>query len=185
MFDKKKIAERLKAAREALPNSVNPTQFAARTENVDGSQYIKFEKGGSLGNGKIMELCSAWGINPDWIYKGEGPQFIDLAPAPNAIKAISADKAKPDQPGDRAKGIEERIKDIDERTADIESNLDTVQDTQNWMSGLVGEILNMLVKSEAGGSQEKEKELLDALAKKIGPDLPAFLKTGIRADGHR
>lgn len=180
MFDRKDISERLKAAREALPNKVNPTQFAKKGKGIDESQYIKFEKGGAMGNKKIMELCSVWGISVDWVYRGEGGMFAKELP-PSAPPS----KEKPSPSRDRVKGIEERIKEIDNRTIDLESNLGTVQDTQNWISGLVGEILNILVKQLAGGSQEKENEILDELSKKIGPDLPAFLKTGIRADGHK
>lgn len=134
---------------------------------------IDRRKGGYPGVSSDIITAIAKGypsVDTNWILTGEGAMLLEQQKGP----ALS-----------QAKGIEERIKEIDTRTADIQSSLDTVQDTQNWVAGLVGEILNMLVKKEANGNQEKEKQLLDEIAKKIGPDLPAFLKTGIRADGHK
>lgn len=76
MFEKKEIAIRMKRAREALPGNVSPTHFAKQAKNVDGSQYTKYEKGGALGSKKIMELCSRWNINPEWLYTGKGEMFL-------------------------------------------------------------------------------------------------------------
>ncbi|MHA4807177.1 hypothetical protein ACX0G9_03680 [Flavitalea flava] len=44
---------------------------------MDESQYAKYEKGiGSLGLDKLLDLCSFWNINTDWLFTGKGEMFI-------------------------------------------------------------------------------------------------------------
>src|ERR1700722_19489359 len=70
MMDIKQLGERLKIAREKL--GINPRQFSMKAK-VDPSQYNKTEAGNKgLGNKKIMDICSTWNINPDWLFTGKG-----------------------------------------------------------------------------------------------------------------
>jgi hypothetical protein len=80
---------------------------------------------------------------------------------------------------------ERRASDVEDRIKEVEINLKKVQENQEWVLSLAAELLNRDVGREAGGNREKEQEILDELAKRIGPDLPEMLKTGIRADGHK
>jgi len=75
-LNKNDIRKRLIEARQSLPGEVNPRQFALKAESVDTSQYAKYEKGGPLGFDKIVELCSSWGINTDWLQTGKGEIFL-------------------------------------------------------------------------------------------------------------
>jgi hypothetical protein len=108
MFDKKEIANRLKIARQALPGEVNPHEFAFSAKNVDPSQYSKFEKSGkALGDQKIMELCSRWRINAEWLLTGKGDMFMPKegsgttheqpAPIPQAAPPLNAQHFSADQ----------------------------------------------------------------------------------------
>lgn len=82
MLNKNDIRNRLKQAREALPGEVSPHSFAFSANGVDPSQYTKYEKGeGPLGPKKIMELCSRWNIDTDWLQTGKGQMFGIADPA--------------------------------------------------------------------------------------------------------
>lgn len=178
MFDRKEISQRLKAAREALPNPVNATQFAKRAKGVDESQYSKFEKGGPMGNKKIMELCSVWGISVDWVYRGEGGMFVGQVPA-------APPKEKPGPSKGRAKGIEERIEEIDDRSTEIEVSLRRNLANQDGLLQLVTVILYRDCLREAKGNEEKAEEILDEILRRTLLEQYSHLKKGIRVDGHK
>ena len=75
MLDIKQLGERLKSAREKL--NVNPRQFSLKAK-VDPSQYNKTEAGNKgLGPKKIMDICSTWKINRDWLFTGKGEMFTE------------------------------------------------------------------------------------------------------------
>lgn len=69
-----------------------------------------------------------------------------------------------------------------DKLKEVDSNLKKGLKNQNWASGLSGELLIRDVQREADGNQEKEKQILAKIVKKIGPDLPTFLKTGKMPD---
>lgn len=165
MFDRKEIADRLKAAREALPNPVNATQFAKRAKGVDGSQYSKFEKGGPMGNKKIMELCSVWGINVDWVYRGEGGMFVE--------EDASTNLPQKQKPGIDNRAFEENhsITDVMISLGTILQKVDRVLIEQTIARAEVRAYGQYQVSKDAHGDQAAILKIMEQIGKLIDANL--------------
>ncbi|HTI12518.1 MAG TPA: hypothetical protein VL832_28290 [Puia sp.] len=179
-MNKNDIRERLISARKSLPGRVNPRQFAKGAQGVDVSQYTKYEKGGPLGMDKIMELCSKWGINGDWIATGKGNMFVTAHLEPKQReKPIGVDyEAEFSEAMKTIRGYNDFLQDM------LKSSLGKLLEGQIGNSALMGILLRRDIDREANGNPEKEKEILNKILQKIGPKLNSDLKEGIGADGH-
>lgn len=189
MLNKNEIRERLIIARKALPGKISPRKFAMGA-NVDVSQYTKYEKhSGPLGSEKILELCSTWGINTEWLQTGKGDIFVGQ----QAGKEIVFGEEKPDSKDYRAE-LKETKDDLREARRKIDAHVDYLQDLLKTslvklIEGQAGglaillEVLELDIRQEAGGNADKVKEIRAEIARRISPKLSADLQADIAHDG--
>lgn len=90
--------------------------------------------------------------------------------------------------------LEETRRDLRSARAKIDAHVDFLQDLVKSSLGkliegqggglaVLLEVLNRDIKREAGGSADKEKEIREEIAHRIGPKLNADLRTDIARDG--
>jgi len=77
--------ERLKARRVEL--GVTVAQLA-RTAGIAASTLYDLERGVSRSSRQMHRLCSALGLNPDWVETGNGARLANEKPRSNSLEIV-------------------------------------------------------------------------------------------------
>lgn len=178
MIDNKTIGERLKTVRTLI--NVNPSRFASDA-GVDISQYAKAEKGAKgLGNSKLMDLCSTWGINMDYLLTGKGHPF-DAAQSREATGAHVANGSPLTGAHVTLQDHINLLKDYNEKLFTLlNSSLGSLQEGQRAAIAYQKAWVDHIAEKESGGDPDKKEDLKYKFGKLVDDILSGAVVSGIQ-----
>jgi hypothetical protein len=178
--DNKEVGKRIEEIR--IEKRIRSKRAFALSIGVDPSFFDKMAKGETpLTQAYANAIALKYGVNIEWLYRGAGDKYIKEEKPGSVNHQAELAETKED-----LKDAMKTIRSYNEFLQGIlKTSLGTLLEGQTGNSALLAEMLLRDIHREAGGSPEKEKEILDKLVQKIGPKLNSDLKADISAGDGR